>query len=642
MPHRRLSGAALFATALVAAGGLLHAQPQPPLSPDQYQQLRFRYIGPVGNRVIAIAGVPGDPNVYYAGAASGGVFKTTDAGAHWTPLFDDQPVSSIGSLAVAPSDRNVVWAGTGEGFIRSHISIGNGIYRSTDAGKNWTRMGLERPAASRASSWIRTIPTSCWRARSATRTGRNRSAGCSAPPTADVIGRGRCSSTRTPAAPTSPWTRRTRASSLPGCGSSRSTPGGASAADRAAVSSSRRTVARRGRGLPDTGCRQPPLGKISAQIARSNPNRVYALIETGDGLPTNHGNPTDSGSLWRSDDGGDTWQLVSSDRQLRGRTHYYTRFAIAPDNENEPLVSLRRIQPRRSMAAARRSIVSRAPRAERRPSRHVDRPDERQPHGRRARRRLSVLDQSRQELASDPAADRADLPRHRRQSRFRTTSTATVRTGRRPRTEQQPDRQAVARRRIRADPARRCGTRSAAARAAGRFPIRPIPTSSGRRAPAPAAWAASSRASTSARGSCATSRSGRSRPSDIRRRACKYRFVWTFPLTISPHDHNTVYVGSQHVHRTTNGGQSWEEISPDLTLNDKSQPEISGGLTPDNIGVEYAGVVFAIAESPTREGRDLGGHQRRPGAGHARWRRALDQRDEEHPGFAAVGHGQQH
>ncbi|HMA23969.1 MAG TPA: glycosyl hydrolase, partial [Gemmatimonadaceae bacterium] len=105
--------------------------------------LRFRYIGPVGNRTDAVAGVPGDPNTYYAGAASGGVWKTTDAGIHWTPVFDDQPVSSIGALAVAPSNPNVVWAGTGEAFIRSHISIGNGIYKSTDAGSTWTHMGLD-------------------------------------------------------------------------------------------------------------------------------------------------------------------------------------------------------------------------------------------------------------------------------------------------------------------------------------------------------------------------------------------------------------------------------------------------------------------------------------------------------------------
>src|SRR6266545_8147282 len=83
-------------------------------APDVLGALRYRYIGPVGNRVTSVVGVPGQPNIYYAGAASGGIFKTTDGGTHWEPIFDDQSVSSIGSLAVAPSDTNIVWAGTGE------------------------------------------------------------------------------------------------------------------------------------------------------------------------------------------------------------------------------------------------------------------------------------------------------------------------------------------------------------------------------------------------------------------------------------------------------------------------------------------------------------------------------------------------
>src|SRR5579872_4807972 len=97
----------------VAVSGVLSAQTSidpAALSPA----MRFRYIGPVGNRVASVAGVPGDPNTYYAGAASGGIWKTTDAGVHWTPMFDDETISSIGALAVAPSNPNIVWAGTGE------------------------------------------------------------------------------------------------------------------------------------------------------------------------------------------------------------------------------------------------------------------------------------------------------------------------------------------------------------------------------------------------------------------------------------------------------------------------------------------------------------------------------------------------
>src|ERR1041384_3365831 len=106
--------------------------------------MRWRYIGPVGNRRTSIVGVPGQPFIYYTGSASGGVFKTIDGGIHWEAVFDAQPVSSIGSLAIAPSDPNIVWAGTGEAWIRSHISVGQGIYKSTDAGKTWKLMGLEK------------------------------------------------------------------------------------------------------------------------------------------------------------------------------------------------------------------------------------------------------------------------------------------------------------------------------------------------------------------------------------------------------------------------------------------------------------------------------------------------------------------
>src|SRR5438034_11785949 len=109
------------------------ATQQPDVSAT-YTQLKYRYIGPVGNRVAAVAGVAGDASVYYAGAASGGIWKTTDGGVHWQPIFDDQPVQSIGALAVAPSDANVRWPGTREPGTRRHIPSGHRIHNSTDAG----------------------------------------------------------------------------------------------------------------------------------------------------------------------------------------------------------------------------------------------------------------------------------------------------------------------------------------------------------------------------------------------------------------------------------------------------------------------------------------------------------------------------
>jgi photosystem II stability/assembly factor-like uncharacterized protein len=113
------------------------------ISPDQYDALHYRHIGPVGNRISSVVGAPGDRFTYYAGAATGGIWRTTDGGINWEPVFDDQPVHAVGTLAVAASDPQIVWAGTGEPHIRSNVSIGNGVWKSTDGGDTWQHMGLE-------------------------------------------------------------------------------------------------------------------------------------------------------------------------------------------------------------------------------------------------------------------------------------------------------------------------------------------------------------------------------------------------------------------------------------------------------------------------------------------------------------------
>ena len=322
------------------------------------------------------------------------------------------------------------------------------------------------------------------------------------------------------------------------------------------------------------------------------------MIETGDGVPWK-GQPTDRGQLWRSDDGGDTWQVVSYDRNAMGRAHYYSRMAVAPDDEDEAYfltASYREVDRWRADAdgaAARREA----------------------PGGDHHDIWIDPTNANRMIVAHDQGLS-ITVNRGKTWFRQRLTNAQMYHVtvdneipynvlGNKqdepdvPRAEQQPPAGRV-RRRPR-HPARRCGTRWAAARAAGPRPIPPTRTSSGPPPPAPAWSAASSCASRRAGASSATSRCGPSSRT-ARPRACKYRFVWDAPLQISPHDHNTIYVGSQHVHRTTNGGQSWEVISPDLTLNDKSRMGSSGGLTPDNIGVEYAGVVYGIAESPREKG----------------------------------------
>src|SRR5258708_26275452 len=105
--------------------------------------MRWRMIGPFrGGRTVAVSGVPGQPNVFYMAPNNGGVWKSTDYGRVWTPIFDDQPTGSIGAIAVAPSDGNVIYVGSGEGLQRPDLSVGDGVYKSTDAGKTWRAMGL--------------------------------------------------------------------------------------------------------------------------------------------------------------------------------------------------------------------------------------------------------------------------------------------------------------------------------------------------------------------------------------------------------------------------------------------------------------------------------------------------------------------
>src|ERR1051325_6167216 len=134
MKHLRL-----FAPALLLVAGALGAQ----VDPHVYDGLRWRHIGPFrGGRTVAGVGVPSQPYTFYIGVNNGGVWKSTDAGRIWLPIFDDQPSGSIGAIAVAPSDPNVIYVGSGEGLQRPDLPTGDGIYKSTDAGKTWTHLGL--------------------------------------------------------------------------------------------------------------------------------------------------------------------------------------------------------------------------------------------------------------------------------------------------------------------------------------------------------------------------------------------------------------------------------------------------------------------------------------------------------------------
>ncbi|MGC2816836.1 MAG: hypothetical protein WA207_15650 [Candidatus Acidiferrum sp.] len=586
----------LVLASVVAFFGLqeLARAQQAQIHPDTYSQLQFRYIGPVGNRTTAVAGVPGSPYLYYVGTASGGIFKTTDGGIHWDPIFDAEPVSSIGSLAIAASDVNIVWAGTGESYIRSHISVGDGIYKSMDAGKTWTHMGLDKTgrigivlidprnpdivlACAQGHGYGPQPERGVFRT---TDGGKNwermlfvdENTGCSDmamdPNNSRILFAGM-------------WQMEIhtwgRTSGGPGSGLFKSTDGGA-------------TWKRlEGHGLP-----KPPVGRIAVRVAQRDSNRVYAMIETGDGVPWN-GNPGQSGQLWRSDDGGENWQLVNSDRQIRGRTHYYTREEISPDNENEVYF----------FTSAFSRTLDGGHTLTNMPS---------SPGGDNHEMWIDPTNGDRMAVVNDGGVsisvnrghswDHIQLP-------IAQIYHVTV-------DDQIPyfvygNKQDGSSYRGPSNSLQFGGfggggiSRSLWHAVAG--------GESGFATPDPVdnniIWSS---------GTGSGSVSGAVVRFDERNRQwrevevwpmnvsgataaeVKYRFNWEFPIAISPHDHNKVYVGSQFVHMTTDGGNSWQVISPDLTRNDKSRMGSSGGLTPDNIGVEYAGTVFAIAESPKEAG----------------------------------------
>ena len=584
------------ATVAYAAVSLVpsFAQEAAPVDADVYSQLCWRHIGPAGNRVSAVAGVPGDPLVYYAGAASGGIFKTTDAGIYWQPVFDDQPVSSIGSLAVAPSDPSIVWAGTGESCIRSHISVGEGIFKSVDAGKTWTRMGLEQTGRIGRVVVHPTNPEVVLACALGHAYGpqpergvfRTTDGGASWEHVLFVDEHTGCSAlAMDPANPRKlfagmwqidikTWGRE---SGGPGSGLFVSHDGGTT------------WQRQQGHGLP-----MREVGKVKVAITRSNPNRVYALIETGDGAPW-HGQETDRGQVWRSEDGGESWRVVSYDRNAMGRPHYYSHLFVAPDNEHEVYfltsvysVSLdggRTLEPRTGQSLpgwdhhdmwidptnANRMIVG-----------HDQGVSVSQTRGRTWRRqRLANAQMYHVEVDNQIPyyvyGNQQDGPGYRGPSNSRSQprdflfwESGIPRgmwhvVGGNEYGWATPDP---------VDPniiwSTGCGDALLDRYEESRRQMRNVEVWPERDSGVPA---------------------------DL-----KYRFVCDAPLLISPHDHNTVYIGSQHVHRTTDGGQSWQVISPDLTLNDKSRQQLSGGLTPDNMGVEQTGTVHAIAESPRERG----------------------------------------
>ena len=295
-----------------------------PIDPGLYSGLSWRLIGPFrGGRVTAVTGVPGQPNHFYFGSVGGGVWETRNAGRTWDPIFDKEPVASIGAIAVAPSDPNVIYVGSGEADIRSSFSTGNGMYKSTDAGKTWTHIGLEDTfqigsvlvdpknadvvyVAALGHGYAANPERGVFKSTDGGRTWkkvlyRNADTG------AVALAFGGDSrtifaalwQTRRP-----PWSVYPP-SDGPGSGLYESTDGGASW----------KPVT--GHGFPSAG-----LGRIGLAVAPSNRQIVYANVQAKQG----------EGGLYRSDDGGGNWKHVTGDPRIWTRWWYFGEVAVDPKN----------------------------------------------------------------------------------------------------------------------------------------------------------------------------------------------------------------------------------------------------------------------------------------------------------------------
>jgi photosystem II stability/assembly factor-like uncharacterized protein len=318
-----------------------------PVSPELVNGLQWRLIGPFrGGRVVAVAGVAGDSTTFYFGSVNGGIWKTTDAGVVWTPIFDGQRVASIGALAVAPSDPKTIYAGTGESDIREDLSSGNGVYKSTDGGATWNHIGLEDtrqisriaidpqnpsivyvgalghaygPNQERGvyksvdggAHWARVLDLG-------PETGISDLAMCSSSPQLLFAGAWR---THRPAWSTYAPIVGNGNGIGNGTGNGTGPGGGLYRSQDAGKTWARLTGT--GNGLPEGD-----WGRVGVDVAADG-KRVYALIEI-----RNEAGKSDAkkSGLYRSDDGGNSWVLANADPRLTDRAWYFNRITIDPNN----------------------------------------------------------------------------------------------------------------------------------------------------------------------------------------------------------------------------------------------------------------------------------------------------------------------
>ncbi|MEX1183726.1 MAG: hypothetical protein WEF86_10870 [Gemmatimonadota bacterium] len=547
--------------------------------------MEYRFIGPTrGGRVTAVAGHVAQPTTFWFGSTGGGVFRTDDSGESWRNLTDGQiPVGSIGAIEVAPSDTSIIWLGTGSAAVRSNVSIGRGMYRSIDGGRTWRAAGLAdvgviadmvvHPTnadvafvAAVGNPFGASPERGIFRTRDGGVTWEkvlfvSDSTGASDialnPANPDELYAGMWRTER------KPWTIISGARAEGGV--YKSSDGG-------------NTWTKLGGGLP-----QEWTGKISVSIAPSNPSRVYVLIEAGDGTLGPAGGV--HGGVYRSDDAGVTWTRTSSQSGLLDRPFYYTYIDVDPTNAN--VVYVNNVAFFRSVDGGRTF--------ERRSTPHSDN------HGMWINPNDSdifiqandggvnvTLDggetwssQNNQPTAEMYQVDLDDRHPYWVYAGQQDNTTLGV---------------PVTGEAARAIDAMRTGIGGC---------------ETGPAVPQPGTAATIFFSNCKGRFYRYSEITGQAteysvgaanmyghNPNDL-----AYRFQRVSPIVISPHDANVVYHSSQYVHRTTDGGRTWETISPDLTANDPRGHVISGTpITRDVTGEEFYSTLYTIAESPLERG----------------------------------------
>ncbi|HPF09818.1 MAG TPA: glycosyl hydrolase [Flavobacteriaceae bacterium] len=541
-----------------------------------YGALEYRLLGPFrGGRSAAVTGVPNKPNLFYFGATGGGVWRTQNGGRTWENISDGYFGGSIGAIEVAEDDPNVLYVGGGEQTVRGNVSSGYGMWKSVDAGKTWTKAGLEK---SRHIPRIATHPKNHNIVYAAV-------LGDLYKPTQDrgvyksldggttwkrvLFANENAGATDLTLDPNNPrilyastWNVRRTPYSL-------SSGGEGSALWKSTDSGETWKEISKNKGFPtDT------LGIIGVTVSPLNSERVWAIVEN-----------KEKGGVYRSDDGGATWEQVNSDRSLRQRAWYYTR--IYADTKDENTVYVLNVSYHKSTDGGKTFKSSYAP------------------HGDHHDLWIAPEDAMRMIMGDDGGAQIS-------YDGGETWSTY----------HNQPTAQFYRVTTDNAFPYRIYGAQQD--NSTVRIPYRTEGWSIGEDDWEDTAGGESAHIAvdpenpdivyggsydgflTRVNHKTGTVRSISVWPDNPMGHGAedfKYRFQWNFPIFFSPHDPKVLYTASNHLHKTTNEGESWELISPDLTRNDASKLKSSGGpITQDNTSVEYYCTIFAAAESPKTPG----------------------------------------